>query len=77
MFWLFDDCEGDEEGQRPRMDPGSSWLRCFRPSDEGLGRSGDEEPWFGEGVPLLCEGEVGERNLELTSRNLGLLGLRD
>jgi hypothetical protein len=26
---------------------------------------------------LLCEGEVGERNLELTSRDLGLLGLRD
>lgn len=60
------------------MNPGSSRLRCFRPSEEGLGRSGDEEePWFGDGVPLLCEGEVGERNLELTSRDLGLLGLRD
>ena len=68
-----------DEGQRPLINPESSWLRwCFLV----LWRFGERD-WFGDGIPASKEVvevvlfEVGDRNLELTSRDFGLLGLRD
>lgn len=62
-----------EEGHSPpRMEPGSSsWLLCFRVSDIG-------EPGLrraGERGGVVVSAVVGDRNRELTSRDLGLLGL--
>ncbi|KAM1763759.1 hypothetical protein ACFX14_003075 [Malus domestica] len=69
-------CDEFEEGHSPRVGPeSSSCVLGFRSSEKGetgLHRTG-EMGWFGERSVVVGD----DRNLELTSRDLALLGLWD
>ncbi|KAM1037436.1 hypothetical protein ACFX15_031595 [Malus domestica] len=69
-------CDEFEDGHSLRVGPeSSSCVLGFRSSEKGetgLHRTG-EMGWFGEGSVVVGD----DRNLELTSRDLALLGLWD